>query len=412
MSVFIKLMSSGILVQLLMIATTLVFTRLFSVENFGELAFYASYGSILAVISGLRFDYLNLKDSIHDKYVGYLVSSMCCIILNIIIFFLLFVASYFYDVLSKYSLYSMFLFGISYGLFHSLSQYFIANKDYKNFIFCRLVQVSSIFIIGLSLYLAQYNNNPLILSYSFAQLLLGFIGLLIIIRNNVVETTIQQTRVFFNENLSEALKNTIISFAQYSAPLVPVLIGGMLFDEKNIGAYFVFAQMISAPLSVIRRNLLVYLNGEFSSIQKFRSLFKYINKKYIALGCIFILFAFAVVYFLDEEITLLVLGGQWVVFSYMFFPLLLYFIIDTVLQPITTLLPLWGNANYSISLEVLKIILLTTMLPLLTIYFSLSFMGFLLLFIAIMIIAYVMITLKTLNTAFDVSNKEFDYEIK
>lgn len=405
-------MSSGILVQLLMIATTLVFTRLFSVENFGELAFYASYGSILAVISGLRFDYLNLKDSIHDKYVGYLVSSMCCIILNIIIFFLLFVASYFYDVLSKYSLYSMFLFGISYGLFHSLSQYFIANKDYKKFIFCRLVQVSSIFIIGLSLYLAQYNNNPLILSYSFVQLLLGFIGLLIIIRNNVVETTIQQTRVFFNENLSEALKNTIISFAQYSAPLVPVLIGGMLFDEKNIGAYFVFAQMISAPLSVIRRNLLVYLNGEFSSIQKFRSLFKYINKKYIALGCIFILFAFAVVYFLDEEITLLVLGGQWVVFSYMLFPLLLYFIIDTVLQPITTLLPLWGNANYSISLEVLKIILLTTMLPLLTIYFSLSFMGFLLLFIAIMIIAYVMITLKTLNTAFDVSNKEFDYEIK
>lgn len=397
MSVFIKLMSSGILVQLLMIATTLVFTRLFSVENFGELAFYASYGSILAVISGLRFDYLNLKDSIHDKYVGYLVSSMCCIILNIIIFFLLFVASYFYDVLNKYSLYSMFLFGISYGLFHSLSQYFIANKDYKKFVFCRLVQVSSIFIIGLSLYLAQYNNNPLILSYSFAQLLLGFVGLLIIIRNNIVETTIQQTRVFFNENLSEALKNTVISFAQYSAPLVPVLIGGMLFDEKNVGAYFVFAQMISAPLSVVRRNLLVYLNGEFSSVEKFRSLFKYINKKYVTLCCFFILFIFVVVFLFNEEITFLVLGNQWVIFSYMLFPLILYFTIDTILQPITTLLPLWGNANYSISLEVLKIILLTTALPLLTIYFSLSFMDFLLLFIVVMSVVYLLITIKTVK---------------
>lgn len=412
MNVFIKLMSSGVLVQLLMIFTTLVFTRLFSAESFGELAFYASYGSILAIIGGLRFDYLNLKDSVENKYIGYLVSNLCSFVLNISIFCILVGIKNASHFLNGYNLKYILFFGLSYSFFHNLTQYFISQKDYKKFIISRLVQILSIFVIGISLYNQSYSENALVLAYGFSQFFLGFSGFIVVTKDNYDKVSMNDVKLFFHMNLNEAFKNTVISFMQYSTPLVPILFGGVLFSEKEIGAYFVFSQMISAPLSVIRRNLLIYLNGEFSSPSKFKSVFKYINTKYLKAAMLLAAIGFLIVYLFEARIIELILGNQWTAFSYLLLPLIIYFIIDSLLQPLTTLLPLWGDVDYSIRVEAARFIIIILLLPVVTIYLNLNFFIFLMLFIAIMIIAYVMITLKTLNTAFSISNKEFDYEIK
>ena len=71
MNLFVKLLSNGILVQFLTIISTLIFSRLFSVDQFGSLAFYVSFGSLIAVVGGLRFDYLILKENISEKLAGY-----------------------------------------------------------------------------------------------------------------------------------------------------------------------------------------------------------------------------------------------------------------------------------------------------------------------------------------------------
>ena len=392
-------MSSGILVQVLMMLTTLAFTRLFSSEQFGELAFYASYGSIMAIIGGLRFDYINLQESIDDKFIGYLVSNICSVCLNTVLGLTLLLIDYFFLLLHGYNILFMFLFGLGYSLFHNLTQYYISRQEYRKFILNRLIQISSIFVIGLALYLASYNESALIFSYSFSQLLLGTISFVFITFERLSTISIQQITEFFYRYFNEAIKNTLISFMQYSTPLAPVIIGALIFSESKIGAYFVFSQMLSSPLSIIRRNLLIFLNGEFGSsiklktaIKEAKSYFTYV-KYIILLG----LFGLILIYYFDEDIVRLILGKQWVDYSYLLIPLLLYFLIDSILQPITTLLPLWGYVSYSMKIESLRFICILFALPIFTFVFNISFMSFLLLFIAIMILAYISITIKTIK---------------
>ena len=399
MNLFIKLMSSGLIVQVFMILTTLVFTRIYSVEDFGELAFYASYGSIMAVTSNLRFDYLNLKEEYNNKYVGYLVSNIATVITNIFLVLLLFSIDSIFGLFSKYNLYYLFLFGLGFGLFQNLTQYHIAERSYRIFIIIRLTQVFLIFSIGILLYYLEYSANSLVIAYSLSQLILGIVVYIYISYNNKTEDLLQKIKCFFSSNFLDSVKNTVITFIQYSAPLTPVFIGGLLFNEKYIGAYFVFAQMISAPLSVIRRNFLIFLNGEFNTPSKiFKTTVNY-NINIIVIMILFVLLGFSLLYVLDEEITNLLLGKQWIGFSYLLMPLALYFILDAILQPLTTLLPLWGNTNFTLFIEGLKLILLVAAIPIAVTLFNIPFIYYIYSFIFIMIITYVLIAVKTATMA-------------
>ncbi len=398
MNVFVKLMSSGVVIQLLMIITTLIFTRLYSVQDFGELAFYSSYGSIIAVTSNLRFDYLNLKEHFTEKYIGYLVSNILTVIINIVIISLLLIIDYKFNVLQKYNLTYLFIFGLSFGLFQNATQYLISVKKYKNFISSRLIQVLLIFVIGTTLFLINFKFNALIFAYSISQLSLAIVLFIYISYLSQSKGKLYKSKKLFITNVGEGLKNTAITFVQYGAPLTPVFIGGVLFNEKYIGAYFVFAQMLSAPLSVIRRNLLIFLNGEFNTPAHLSRLSFKVNKHILLLIAVGILSIILILYFFNSQITRLILGQQWLSFSYLLLPLAIYFIIDTFLQPLTTLLPLWGNVNYLLSFETLKLLSLTVFLPLVTIIFNLSFLEFIQIYIIIMVSVYLIIVNKTIKT--------------
>src|SRR5690606_6485187 len=147
MRIFIKLMSSGILVQGLMLLSTLVFSRIYLVDDFGELAFYASFGSIMAIIGGLRFDYILLKQNIVDKVGAYLLSNISSLFLNSFVLLIFFLIQYFFRILD-YNLLILFLFGFSFSLFNNLTQFFVGEKKYSYFIYLRFMQVTMVFVIA------------------------------------------------------------------------------------------------------------------------------------------------------------------------------------------------------------------------------------------------------------------------
>lgn len=399
MKIFIKLMSSSIAVQIVMILSTLVFSRVFLVENFGELALYASFGSIMAVIGGLRFDFLILKENVQNKIIGFFLSNLVSLFLNLALVLLLFIVQHLAGFFENYSIGILFLFGMGFSVFNNLTQYMISIKSYNNFIKLRLVQVFSVFFIAIFLYITEYKNIALLIAYGGSQLILGLLGFIFIVchSNNLING--KDIKIFFKENFSESSKNSLISFMQYSTPLVPVIIGSMFFDKKLIGAYFIFAQMISAPLSVIRRNMLIYFNGELSCKQNFNKLFKfYFSKKILAIFLTGNLVILIIVFFFKDDLTFIALGEQWQPYSYLLLPLLFYFIFDCILQPFTTLLPLWGNVNFSLYSEAIRFFLLLFLVPLATLAFNLSFINFILLYIIIMLSVYLIIILKIWKT--------------
>lgn len=394
MRIFIKLMSSGILVQVLMLLSTLVFSRIYLVDDFGELAFYASFGSIIAIIGGLRFDYILLKESISDKVGAYFLSNILSLFLNLIILLIFFFIQYFFQLLN-YNLLILFLFGFGFSLFNNLTQFFVAQKKYNYFITLRFIQVITVFVIAILAYASQYELKGLLWAYGGSQFLLGLMGFGFLLKNKWVEVDLASLHKCYKENISEAGKNSLISFMQYSTPLIPVFVGGMFYDKKIIGAYFVFSQMISAPLSVVRRNLLIYFNGEFSSREKFYHAFSKVfslTRFFLFLGILSVLLL--ITYFFKDELTLLVLGSQWSPYAYLLLPLVFYFVFDSLLQPFTTLLPLWNKVNISLLYEGVRFFLLVIILPVLIYIFKFDFVIFLTIYILIMLCVYLMIFYK------------------
>ncbi|MDD0802378.1 hypothetical protein PTT44_07310 [Acinetobacter sp. Gutcm_16] len=394
MRIFIKLMSSGILVQVLMLLSTLVFSRIYLVDDFGELAFYASFGSIMAIIGGLRFDYILLKESISDKVGAYFLSNILSLFLNLIILLIFFFIQYFFQLLN-YNLLILFLFGFGFSLFNNLTQFFVAQKKYNYFITLRFIQVITVFVIAILAYASQYELKGLLWAYGGSQFLLGLMGFGFLLKNKWVEVDLASLHKCYKENISEAGKNSLISFMQYSTPLIPVFVGGMFYDKKIIGAYFVFSQMISAPLSVVRRNLLIYFNGEFSSREKFYHAFSKVfslTRFFLFLGILSVLLL--ITYFFKDELTLLVLGSQWSPYAYLLLPLVFYFVFDSLLQPFTTLLPLWNKVNISLLYEGVRFFLLVIILPVLIYIFKFDFVIFLTIYILIMLCVYLMIFYK------------------
>lgn len=394
MRIFIKLMSSGILVQALMLLSTLVFSRIYLVDDFGELAFYASFGSIMAIIGGLRFDYILLKESILDKVGAYFLSNISSLFFNLIILLVFFIIQYFFQLLD-YNLFILFLFGFGFSLFNNLTQFFVAQKKYNYFITLRFIQVITVFVIAALAYISPYELKGLLWAYGGSQFLLGLMGFVFLLKNKWVEIDLGSLGKFYKENISEAGKNSLISFMQYSTPLIPVFVGGMFYDKKIIGAYFVFSQMISAPLSVVRRNLLIYFNGEFSSREKFYHAFSKVfslTRFFLFLGVLSVLLL--ITYFFKDELTLLVLGSQWSPYAYLLLPLVFYFVFDSLLQPFTTLLPLWNKVNISLLYEGVRFFLLVIILPVLIYIFKFDFVIFLTIYILIMLCVYLMIFYK------------------
>ncbi|WP_171430527.1 lipopolysaccharide biosynthesis protein [Acinetobacter lactucae] len=394
MRIFIKLMSSGILVQALMLLSTLVFSRIYLVDDFGELAFYASFGSIMAIIGGLRFDYILLKESIWDKVGAYFLSNISSFFSNLIIFLFFFIIQYFFHLLN-YNLFILFLFGFGFSLFNNLTQFFVAQKKYNYFITLRFIQVITVFVIAALAYVSPYELKGLLWAYGGSQFLLGLMGFVFVLKNKSVEINLVSLHKFYKENISEAAKNSLISFMQYSTPLIPVFVGGMFYDKKIIGAYFVFSQMISAPLNVIRRNLLIYFNGEFSSKEKFYNAFyKVFSLTRFVLFLSILSVVLLITYFFKDELTILVLGSQWSPYAYLLLPLVFYFVFDSLLQPFTTLLPLWNKVNISLLYEGCRFILLVIVLPVLIHIFKFDFVIFLTIYIFIMLCVYLMIFYK------------------
>ncbi|MFL1612659.1 lipopolysaccharide biosynthesis protein [Acinetobacter baumannii] len=394
MRIFIKLMSSGILVQALMLLSTLVFSRIYLVDDFGELAFYASFGSIMAIIGGLRFDYILLKESIWNKVGAYFLSNISSFFSNLIIFLIFFIIQYFFHLLN-YNLFILFLFGFGFSIFNNLTQFFVAQKKYNYFITLRFIQVITVFVIAALAYVSSYELKGLLWAYGGSQFLLGLMGFVFVLKNESVEINLVSLHKFYKENISEAAKNSLISFMQYSTPLIPVFVGGMFYDKKIIGAYFVFSQMISAPLNVIRRNLLIYFNGEFSSKEKFYNAFyKVFSLTRFVLFLSILSVVLLITYFFKDELTILVLGSQWSPYAYLLLPLVFYFIFDSLLQPFTTLLPLWNKVNISLLYEGCRFILLVIVLPVLIHIFKFDFVIFLTIYIFIMLCVYLMIFYK------------------
>lgn len=387
MKILSKLIAGGVIVQILVAVSVMISSRLYKPEVFGELGWYLSFASVFAIVAAMRFDYIVLSDRVCAEEKNEFFSN--AIVVSIITFFLLCIGVVIANNVFhfKYNILYLLLFCLSLSFFNLLSQYLILIKDYNKFIFYKTNQLL-LQIVMIVVFYYVFHENGLLLANILPQLIIAILFFLFIRRS--LSFKLNNFIPFFYKNYREGFKNSFLTFIQYSTPVIPVLFGGYVFDKSQIGAYFLFSQTMAVPFSLIRRNVLILFNGEYSDAKKIKELFESVltTRNFITVLMSFACFLVFLV-FCSSYIIMIFFGREWLEFSWLLSLLFIYYFFDALLQPLTTLYPLWGKVNKALGFELVRFTSVAIVLPLVVFFAKLSFSSFVILFLIIMLLIYV-----------------------
>lgn len=371
--IFTLLVGSGLAAQGMMFVSSLIFSRIYPPTSFGELGYYTGFASLVAVVAGVRFDYLAFSSPREDRASYFGIAFLGAIGLHLFIFLVLSALQQ-TELAGTKTSYWLWFFSTAASLFYLGTQYLIADSAYAKFAQARMLQAILQLALGLILYL-WCPDTGLLLSFSASQLL---VGLYIVTRHgqDIRKTSRRQISERWNATARQAGHNSILTLLQYSTPFAPVLLGFVKFSVEELGAYFLFSSAIAAPFSIFRRSAINFLNGEAASPEKAHKIALALNRHRNAIGAVLLLGSIASVLLLSATApaaTHLIFGASWVVYSNFLPIVFLFHLLDALLQPFTTLLPLWGHRAIAMKLEVLRFILVFGLLPLIVAARSLNY---------------------------------------
>jgi O-antigen/teichoic acid export membrane protein len=382
------LVGSGLVAQGIMLLGTLAFARLYGPASFGELGYFAGFASVVAVIAGARFDYFVFSSAGSAKNTFFSISLISAGVVHVAILVLLIIA-HLTDIGGEKSSYWLVVFSFAASIFYLSTQMLIAVSEYERFARLRLLQAVLQIVVGLLLFQWQPPIG-LFCAYTLSQLAVG-IFIVTTHRMAFISASRTEIAICWRKLRGPAAVNSIMVLLQYSTPFAPILLGSMFYAKGEVGAYFVFSSAVSAPLAIYRRSVLTFLNAEAHSPGRAKALSKRLGKN--ALMIIWVFFAITLlgsigIWVAGKEAVAFVFGVSWREYSNFLLPIFVYFISDALLQPFTTLLPLWGHQAIALKYEVLRFGLVFLVWPLLAVGMSLSFAYALLVYFMLMFATY------------------------
>jgi O-antigen/teichoic acid export membrane protein len=358
------LIGSGVAAQGLMLLGNLLLARLYAPAAFGDLGVLASVASLVAVVAGLRYDYVAFAQPDENK--APLVALALWLALGLHALFLVgAVLAVLSGVGTLNAALWLWIFSLTTSLCYLATQGLVALGDYKYFARMRLLQALAQIGFGL-LFVSLEGATGLLMAFAGSQ---ATVALFIFIQRPAMLKVPEpvRTRRLFAAHHRLALPNSLLVLIQYSTPFAPVLLARLHFSAAEAGAYFLFAAAVSAPLAIFRRSLINLLNGEVASPARAQHLLAGLSKAHqrvpAALSLLALAFICLALGLFAGPICALVFGNAWVPYANLLLPLVLFHVLDAALQPFTTLLPLWGRQAWAMGLEVLRFVLVFLAVP-------------------------------------------------
>jgi len=374
-----------------MFLAALILARLYDPVAFGDLGLYTGIGALVAVISGLRYDHIAYSQPPQRRDSLFITAYMASIVvLLLLVSFLLFLKILVDS--ANYSASWSLVFCLCSSVFYLNTQYLISIRAYRDFAWFRVLQALLQLVIGL-LFFKLFPSYGLLMAYAVSQFSIGIL-IFIRFRKRVTVRALQRSVAIGRHFFRRACENSLVVILQYSTAFAPVLVGYTLYIKADVGAYYLFAQLFSAPLAIFRRSLMSYLNAEASSPVYAVGLYKSHRKeiaKYAFILTLLFLLSCCVLIFFDRPLAILLFGASWHDYSSLLLPLFVFFFIDAVLQPFTTLLTLWSYQSSAIKYEAARFLGVFFVVPAVVVSFNLSFYYFFVLYSAIMILTYILI---------------------
>ncbi len=342
---FLTLFGGGVVAQIILLLGSILLARLYDPSAFGVYGFYAGIGSLVAVVSGGRYDYLAFDSRLSDQERRHCFGAAFIALFLVVIPLLIVALIAFKNSFERRENFYFWAIGVSVSssIFYIASQFNLVSKDYKIYSLIRslqaVLQVTSAAVISFFL-----PASGLSLAFAGSQLIFG--SYLFYRQLGGRDTSFFKDGFYvFKSKSAAAAINSLATFLQYSTPLAPLFFGTFYFSKAEVGAYFLYSQLFAAPLGVFRRSMLGILSSEFSDPKKALSAVKEKKnslKKAGVWALLLVVVVAAFLVFFSEQLVVVLFGRSWVEFSYFMFPMALYFLLDAMLQPLSTLIPLWG----------------------------------------------------------------------
>ena len=389
-SAFSVLLGSSVMAQAILIAGSVLFARLYHPDAFGALAQVVAVASIVTVVAGMRFDHMAFACA-PDKQAIFFGAAFGIMLLVTMALLLTVAAVAWHDRQTGIEWMWIALFTAANGCYYLCSQWQLAAGEYPAFGRVRVIQAVLQLSIGVALYSALPSHGMLVaaLASQAAAAMLVVAGASA--RRIVVwrRATLDCVRT----NVKAAGVNSLATLLQYATPFAPMIVGPFFFTNSEVGAYFLFASAVAAPWAVLRRAILGYFNGEMGAPGRLGAMPAALAARYrswlvpaLLMACA----ALAAVHANANWIVRLVFGTAWESYAALLAPLLAFFALDTLLQPFSTFLGMWGRERSQVLIELLRFALTFAVWPALVAVAELDFLEAVLVYLTLMLAVYML----------------------
>lgn len=310
----VTLVSGTAAAHIVTIAVLPIISRLYSKEQFGELAVLMSSSTILAIVMTLKLEMAIFNRS-ERKERHSIVFSTGVLATSFLLISLLFVTEFQVELLSLYdnkiSTVTLFFIPIAaffIALFFLITNYAIAEKQFKEVAKVKVQRSVAQVVLQIGL---SFSAVGLVVAESLSRV----VGVYSLYRKNLKASNF---RGFGLQTFLEALKSNI-RFLKYSSVAAlfnvvslqfPTLFIASVFGVSGAGVFLLTNRLVALPVSLLGQSMAQVYSSEFSSkidnIEYLNTLFKkVVLKSFLFSSLIFVIggaFAeWAVVFFLGEK---------------------------------------------------------------------------------------------------------------
>ncbi|MGZ1608376.1 oligosaccharide flippase family protein [Staphylococcus argenteus] len=308
---FLMILSSGI-AQIILIVTTPIITRLYSLAEFGEFTIFSNIAMILIPIINARYDLLivNAKNDRIANILSQISFLISLVIILILIPVFMVSALLFPNFILDFIFIIIMLFLVS--LTNIFTNYLNKERKYKVLSLINVFRAASMALLQIIFGCLAFGSLGLIIGFSLSYIAGLTLGYRTFKKHFNIVKDKEEAKEIFLENKNQLVYSTPSILLNSLSFSVVVFFIGILYTNTEVGIYGMAIRVLGIPVTIISLGLskifMQQANDYYIEYGNFRNLLLKFSSALIIVSIIL----YVPLYLFSEELVNILLGKNWV----------------------------------------------------------------------------------------------------
>ncbi|HDP6077745.1 TPA: type 8 capsular polysaccharide synthesis protein Cap8K [Staphylococcus aureus] len=308
---FLMILSSGI-AQVILIITTPIITRLYSLAEFGEFTIFSNIAMILIPIINVRYDLL-IVNAKNDRSANILsqISFLISLLILLILIPILAISAWLYpNFILDFIFIIIMLFLVS--LTNIFTNYLNKERKYKVLSLINVFRAGSMALLQIIFGLLSLGSLGLIIGFSLSYITGITLGYKTFKKHFNIVRNKEETKALFLENKNQLVYSTPSILLNSLSFSVVVFFIGILYTNTEVGIYGMAIRVLGIPVTIISLGLSKIFMQQANDYYIERGNFRNLLLKFSSTLVIVSIILYVPLYLFSEELVNILLGHSWV----------------------------------------------------------------------------------------------------